>query len=83
MRDLKKYPYMSKTEVKLLNEVINQPNLMRSRLIKEWNSDMPHFGGSMPHRYNDKDKYCAYCNRPKNWKPRNVFFNDDGTESRE
>jgi hypothetical protein len=35
-----------------------------------WNSDSPHFGGDMPHRYgyNGSGKKCAYCLRPMNFK---------------
>jgi len=70
---------MNKKELRALNQVANQPDWVRSQIIKIWNHDHPHFGGDAGHRYDGRSQYCAYCNRPKNWKPRNVFFNDDGT----
>lgn len=75
--------YLNQTETKLLNEIASQPDLIRSMIIKLWNADNPHFNGDAGHRYVGKNKYCSYCNRPKNWEPRNVFFNEDGTENKE
>ena len=42
------------------------------KLVLEcWNANLPHFGGCMPHRYDGADRFCAYCNRPKDWTPVN------------
>ncbi len=43
-------------------------------LLECWNAETPHFGGCGPHRYDGTDKFCAYCNRPKNWKPQNAGY---------
>lgn len=54
-----------KTLVKTLKEC---PDVAMKLLIECWNEETPHFGGSGPHRYDDADKECCYCNRPKDWK---------------
>lgn len=74
---------MNKKETQLLEQVATQPDWVRGQIIKIWNAEQPHFGSEMGHRYDGKSKVCSYCNRPKNWKPRNVFFNEDGTEFKE
>lgn len=40
-------------------------------LIECWNADAPHFGGTGPYRYDGRARLCAYCDRPKGWKPVN------------
>jgi len=54
----------------------NKPWLL-ALIIKQWNAETPHFGGDMPHRYDGKSRRCSYCERPKNWKPRNVFYTEE------
>lgn len=40
-------------------------------IIECWNAETPHFGGAGPHRYDGREKRCAYCARPKDWKALN------------
>jgi len=72
---------MNKTETRLLNEMASDPWWVRSQIIHIWNSKRPHFGGDGPHRYAGNSQRCLYCNRPKRWKPQNVYFNKNGKET--
>lgn len=36
-------------------------------ILEMWNTKDHH--GGLPHRYDKSDKECAYCLRPKDWKP--------------
>ena len=73
---------LNKKQIATLNRMQLNKAWVFSSIIKLWNEEAPHFNGGMPHRYDDGEKACAYCGRPKSWTPRNVFFNDDGTESK-
>lgn len=59
---------LSKLNAKRLIKTINENETLTLKLLIEcWNSQTPHFGGIAPHRYDDANKLCSYCNRPKNW----------------
>lgn len=59
--------------IKCLNDEGFQ-HWMIKKLIEEWNASTPHFGGSGPHRYDDNEKHCSYCGRPKDWTPHSANY---------
>lgn len=62
---------MKKNHIKKLKETTDFKFLVYKLLIEQWNAETPHFNGCGPHRYNGSEKYCCYCNRPKDWSKAN------------
>jgi hypothetical protein len=60
------YLGLKKLVLPLLQEEFMQ-HIMIKLLLECWNANTPHFGGDGPHRYDGKDRKCAYCSRPKDW----------------
>ncbi|WNM70234.1 hypothetical protein [Myxococcus phage Mx1] len=50
---------------------INREKGLDPEARKEWDEDMPHFGGTAPHRYQPGSSTCEYCRRPKDYEPAN------------
>lgn len=50
-----------------VNECLEDKEFMTRLLLDIWDKKTPHFGGAAPHRYDDGDSYCKYCNRPRDW----------------
>lgn len=53
---------------KQLDEASKARGASPKEILKLWNTIRPHFDNSMPHRYDGRDKECAYCLCPIDWK---------------
>lgn len=59
---------MKKTHINAARKVFKKAPFQLAKLLLEcWNDENPHFGRSMPHRYDGVKKFCSYCGRPKDW----------------
>jgi len=54
-------------------EAVAEGDATPENVRKQWDEDLPHFGGGMPHRWQEKDDQgnvrCSYCFRPRDYKP--------------
>ena len=66
---------ISKAITNKVNKTLDENRGLSIKLLIEcWNEETPHFAGGGPHRYDGRSAHCAYCNRPKNWKPKNAGY---------
>lgn len=65
---------LNKNAEALLKSALASETLPAKLILECWNAERPHFGGAAGHRYDGNSRTCAYCFRPKTWKPVNAGY---------
>ena len=66
---------------KQLKEASKEMGMTEKEVLKLWDAEKPHFGGSGPHRYEDVE--CVYCLRPENYTSESLKESFDTTKLNE